>query len=54
MEWIIEDRVPTCSDDFFYADPGWVNLFGKLMDSLSRILIGVRIYIGLYPWVREG
>lgn len=45
--------VYTGSDHPLDADPGWVDLLGELVDSLSGVLICVRVYIGLYSRERD-
>ena len=43
----------TGSDDPLDADPGWVDLFGELVDGLRGVLICIRVHVGLYPRERD-
>lgn len=40
----------TCSNHFIDGDARSVQLLGKLMHSLARVLICVRVYVGPDTW----
>lgn len=43
-------KVCTGSDHPLDADPGRVNLFGEVVDSLCGVFVCIGVYVGLYPW----
>lgn len=41
---------PTCSNDFFNLDEGYIDLLGELSDRLVGILIGEGVDVDLHSW----
>ena len=41
---------PTCSNDFFNLDEGYIDLLGELSDCLVGILVGEGVDVDLHSW----